>query len=400
MDRIGIEKYVGVVNGQMLADIQRAARSIYGLRVLHVNSTFCGGGVAGMLNSLVPMMNDIGVSADWNLLYGDPSVFEITKKLHNGIQGEDVELTAQDLDAYLSVNRTFAQYSPVFHDVVIVHDPQPLPMIRFRRRENPWVWRCHIDVSSPNKHVLDTLLPFIFRYDTVVVSSESFKQPDWAMDISIIPPAIDPFSELNRDLSEDEINAKLAEYDIDQSKPILIQVSRFDKWKDPEGVLEVFERVSQDVDCSLVMLGNMASDDPEGPAIFQSVTERAAAMDDVRLITQNDPVLVNALQRRATVVLQLSKREGFGLTVSEALWKGTPVVATRAGGIPLQIKDSEMGFLVEPEDYDGAAERVLTFLKDPNLCAEFANAGREHVRSRFLIPRLLLDWLNVLKELG
>ena len=400
MDRIGIEMYDGVVDGQMLADIQRVARSIYGLRVLHVNSVFQGGGVAGMLNSLIPLMNDVGVNANWNLLYGDPDVFEITKKLHNGIQGEDVELTAQELDAYLSLNRTFALYSPVIHDVVIVHDPQPLPMIRYRRRENPWVWRCHIDASNPNRHVLDTLRPFIMRYDAAVISSESYKQPDWFMDTHIAPPAIDPFAELNRELSDDEINAKLAEYDIDQTKPILTQVSRFDKWKDPEGVLEVFKRVRQDVDCSLVLLGNMAADDPEGPAIFQSMTETAAAMDQVKLITQNDPLLVNALQRRAAVVLQLSKREGFGLTVSEALWKGTPVVATQVGGIPIQVKDSEMGFLVEPEAYDDAAERVLTLLKDPNLCVEFGNTGREHVRSKFLIPRLLLDWLNILRELG
>jgi len=400
MEAIGIEKYVGMVDGQMLADIQRAARSIYGLRVLHINSVYQGGGVAGMLHSLIPLMNDVGVNANWNLLYGDPEVFEITKKLHNGIQGEDVELTAKELDAYLALNRAFALYSPVIHDVVIVHDPQPLPMIRYRRRENPWVWRCHIDASNPSKHVLDTLRPFIMRYDAAVVSSESYKQPDWHMDTHIAPPAIDPFAELNRELSDDEINAKLAEYDIDQTKPILTQVSRFDKWKDPEGVLEVFKRVRQDVNCSLVLLGNMAADDPEGPAIFQSISETAAAMDDVQLITQNDPVLVNALQRRATVVLQLSKREGFGLTVSEALWKGTPVVATQVGGIPLQVKDSKMGFLVEPEAYDAAAERVLTLLKDSNLCAEFANAGREHVRGKFLIPRLLLDWLNVLRELG
>lgn len=400
MDRIGIERYDGVVDGQMLAAIQRVARSIYGLRVLHVNSVFQGGGVAGMLNSLIPLMNDVGVNADWNLLYSDPDVFETTKKLHNGIQGEDVELTARELDAYLELNRTFALYSPVVHDVVIVHDPQPLPMIRYRQRENPWVWRCHIDASSPNKLVMDTLRPFIMRYDAIVASSESYKQPDWFMDTHIAPPAIDPFAELNREMSEDEINNKLAEYDIDQTKPILTQVSRFDKWKDPEGVLDVFKRVSQDVDCSLVLLGNMAGDDPEGPVIFKSITEKAAAMDQVKLITENDPLLVNALQRRAAVVLQLSKREGFGLTVSEALWKATPVVATQVGGIPLQVIDARTGFLVQPEAYDEAAACVLKLLKDPQLGVEFGNAGREHVRANFLIPRLLLDWLNVLNQLG
>ena len=400
MEAIGIEKYVGIVDGQMLADIQRAARSIYGLRVLHVNSVYQGGGVAGMLHSLIPLMNDVGVNANWSLLYADPDVFEITKKLHNGIQGEDIELTARELHAYLALNRAFATYSPVTHDIVIVHDPQPLPMIRYRRRKNPWVWRCHIDASNPNKHVMDKLRPFIMRYDAAVVSSESYKQPDWHMDIHIAPPAIDPFAKLNRELTDAEIDVKLAEYNIDQTKPVITQVSRFDKWKDPEGVLEVFKRVKQDVDCSLVLLGNMAADDPEGPAVLQSVAGTAAVMDNVQLITQNDPVLVNALQRRAAVVLQLSKREGFGLTVSEALWKGTPVVATQVGGIPIQVKDAEMGFLVEPEAYDKAAERVLTLLKDPNICAEFGNAGREHVRNRFLIPRLLLDWLNVLKGLG
>ncbi len=400
MDGIGIEKYVGIIESEMIADIQRAARSIYGLRVLHVNSTFHGGGVAGMLNSLIPLMNDIGVNADWNLLYGDPALFEVTKKLHNGIQGEDVKLTQKDLESYLSVNRAFALYSPVIHDVVIVHDPQPLPMIRFRQRENPWVWRCHIDVSNPNPHVLDTLRPFILRYDATVVSTEMFRRPAWPMDTYIIPPAIDPFSEINRDLSDAEVTAKLEEYGIKRNKPLLAQVSRFDKWKDPLGVLEVFRRVKNDVDCQLVLLGNMANDDPEGPIIFEQVTQQATEMDDVVLVTQTDPQLVNALQRRASVILQMSRREGFGLTVSEALWKGTPVVATDVGGISLQVEDGKVGYLTQPGDYDAAAERVLALLKDSARREGFGRAGREHVRANFLIPRLLLDWLNLLRELA
>ncbi len=400
MDGIGIEKYVGVIDSEIIANIQRAARSIYGLRVLHVNSTFHGGGVAGMLNSLIPLMNDIGVNADWNLLYGDPALFEVTKKLHNGVQGEDVSLTEHDLESYLSVNRTFALYSPVIHDVVIVHDPQPLPMIRFRQRENPWVWRCHIDVSNPNSHILEILHPFILRYDAAVVSTESFRRPALSMDTFIIPPAIDPFSEINREMSDTDADAKLREYDISLNKPILTQVSRFDKWKDPLGVLEVFERVKRSVDCQLILLGNMANDDPEGPVIFADVTRKAAEMDDVKLVTQTDPQLVNALQRRAAVVLQMSKREGFGLTVSEALWKGTPVVATEVGGIPLQVGDGKVGYLVRPGDYDTAAERVVTLLEDAASRTELGIAGKEHVRSNFLIPRLLLDWLNLLRELA
>jgi len=400
MDRIGIERYSRIVDGQVLADIQRAARSIYGLRVLHVNSTFHGGGVAGMLNSLIPLMNDVGVNADWNLLYGDPSLFAVTKKLHNGLQGEQVELSEADLEAYLSINETFALYSPIVHHVVIVHDPQPLPMIRFRKRENPWVWRCHIDVSSPDPKIEKALCPYIMRYDGAVVSSESFRRPEWPLDTHIISPAIDPFSDLNRDLSDSEIDGKLAEYGISNDRPLLLQVSRFDKWKDPVGVLEVFKRVKQDVDCQLILLGNMANDDPEGPIIYAEVSREAERVQDVQLITQSDPLLVNALQRRAAVVVQLSRREGFGLTVSEALWKGTPVVATRVGGIPLQIENERTGYLVTPGDYDEAAGRILALLKDPQLRSEQGQAGREHVRGQFLIPRLLLDWLNVLKDLA
>ena len=400
MDRIGIERYSGIVDGQVLADIQRAARPIYGLRVLHVNSTFHGGGVAGMLNSLIPLMNDVGVNADWNLLYGDPALFAVTKKLHNGLQGEDVELTESDLGAYLSVNQMFSLYSPIVHHVVIVHDPQPLPMIRFRQRENPWVWRCHIDVSSPDPKVEKALCPYIMRYDGAVVSSESFRRPEWPLDTHIIAPAIDPFSELNRDLPEGAIDAKLAEYGIGRDKPLLVQVSRFDKWKDPLGVLKTFERVKRSVDCRLILLGNMAADDPEGPEIFEQVRREAERQNDVQLITQSDPFLVNALQRRAAAVMQLSRREGFGLTVSEALWKGTPVVATRVGGIPLQIENEKSGYLVEPGDYETAAERLVGLLRDPHRGVALGQAGREHVRKNFLIPRLLHDWLCVLKDLA
>ena len=400
MDGLGIERYVGLIDGEMIAAIQRAARPNYGLRVLHVNSTFHGGGVAGMLNSLIPLMNDVGINADWNLLYGDPAVFAVTKKLHNGLQGEDVDLTDQEIQAYLGINRTFALYSPVIHHVVIVHDPQPLPMIRFRQRENPWIWRLHIDVSSPDPQVVNLLSPFILRYDSAVVSTEAFQRPSWPIDTNIIPPAIDPFSEINRAMTPQEIEQKLAEYGLDRTKPILVQVSRFDKWKDPLGVLETYQRVKQDADCQLVLLGNMATDDPEGPIIFEDVVRKASELDDVHLITQTDPLLVNALQRSAAVVLQLSKREGFGLTVSEALWKGTPVVAGHVGGIPLQIEDGRTGYLVHPGDYDAAADRILRLLKDPDLRAEYGHEGREHVRSHFLIPRLLLDWLKVIGKLA
>lgn len=400
MERMGIEKYADIIDASVFGEIQQTARGMYGLHVLHVNSTFHGGGVAGMLNALVPLMNDVGINADWNLLYGDPAVFAVTKKIHNGLQGESVQLTAEEFDSYLALNRTCALYSPIAHDVVIVHDPQPLPMIRFVRRQAPWVWRCHIDVSSPGPDVERAVRPFIMRYDAAVVSSETFRRPAWSLSTYVIPPAIDPFSDINRDLTEDEVDDKLRQYGIDPHWPFILQVSRFDKWKDPLGVLKVFDRVRTSVDCQLILLGSMATDDPEGPAIYRQVEPVARARREVTLITETDPLLVNAAQRRAGAVLQLSRREGFGLTVSEALWKGTPVVASRVGGIPMQIIDGVTGALIEPGDYDTAAERTVAFMERPSSRADAGAAAREHVRQHFLIPRLLLDWLRLLKDLA
>jgi len=385
----------------MIAAVFKAARPLYGLRVLEVNATFHGGGVAGMLHSLIPLMNDVGIDANWNLLYGDPTLFQVTKKLHNAMQGEPVELTEREVGDYLRVNEAFARYSPVAdHDVIIVHDPQPLPMIRYHQRVNPWVWRCHIDISNPYPAVWEMLKPFILRYDAVVVSSEAFRKPDLPAQTHIIPPAIDPLSELNRDLTPAEVDRKLNEYGIPRDKPILLQVSRFDKWKDPVGVLQMYAQVKQAVDCRLVMVGNMATDDPEGPQIYAQVLEQTRELEDVHLITETDPLLVNALQAEAAVVVQLSLKEGFGLTVAEALWKKTPVVAAGVGGIPLQVVHGQTGYLVEPQDYDGAATWVAKLVRDPDLRRQIGVQGREHVRQRFLLPKLLLDWLNMLADLA
>ena len=392
------EDYIDIVGEDVIADISRAAQSLSGKKVLHVNATYFGGGVAEMLHTILPLMNAMGLDADWSLLYGHPDLFQMTKKLHNGLQGEAVDISQAELATYLSVNKAFAQYTPIMHDAVIIHDPQPLPAIHFRRRSQPWIWRCHIDPSVPSENVWDLLRPYIAEYDAMVVSSDAFRKPDLQVKTYIIQPAIDPFSTINCAMSTDEVNAKLAEYGIPQDKPLVVQVSRFDKWKDPVGVLNVFERVRKELDCRLVMLGNMAGDDPEGPVIYQQVAAKAAQMTDVHLITETDPALVNALQRAAAVVLQLSLKEGFGLTVSEALWKGTPVIATHVGGIPLQIEDGKMGYLTTAKDYETMSERVLTILASSDLGAAMGTAGREHVRERFLMTRLLLDWLKLLNE--
>ena len=395
----GIEMYAPLVGEERVVEIVRAARPLLGLRVLHVNSTFHGGGVAGMLRTLIPLMCDVGLDADWSLLYGTPELFGITKSLHNALQGEGIQLSEEDFELYLNINAFFARHTPLFHDVVVVHDPQPLPMIRYVKKDELWVWRCHIDLSGPDEGVWERLKPFALRYDAGVISSEAFRKPDLPLPSYIIPPAIDPFSDLNRELSQEAIDRKLAEYGLSPDRPLILQVSRFDKWKDPLGVLEVFRRVRKEADAQLVLLGNMAADDPEGPQMFKEVSARAEELPDVHLITATDELLVNALQRAASVVVQLSLREGFGLTISEALWKGTPVVATNVGGIPLQVLDGKTGFLARPKDYDAIAERVLTLLKDRKLAAELGQAGREHVRRNFLMPRLLLDWLKLLADI-
>ncbi len=394
-----IEDYLDLIGSEMIARIYTTARSLYQLKILNINATYHGGGVAGMLQTIVPLMNEIGIDVDWNILYGEPALFQTTKKLHNGLQGERIAFAEDEFTSYLRVNEAFARYSPICHDVVVVHDPQPLPMIHYRKKEGPWVWRCHIDLSTPDEAVWRMLKPYVLRYDAIVVSSESFKKKDLPLPTYIIPPAIDPFSEINRSLTEEEIRTKLSEYGIPQDKPLLVQVSRFDKWKDPLGVLRVYENVKRECDCRLVMLGNMASDDPEGPIIYQQVAKQANKMDDVHLITKTDPLLVNALQRAATVVLQLSLKEGFGLTVSEALWKKTPVVASRVGGIPLQINDGETGYLVTPQDYTEISERVLKILEDPGFGKKLGEAGYEHVRTNFLMPRLISDWLHLLNDI-
>ena len=383
----------------MIEEIRATAQPLNGLSLLNINSTAVGGGVAEMLHTLIPLFNDIGIGTRWEVIKGTPLFFNVTKKIHNALQGENLQLSEEMQAEYQSVNRKNAARIDLSADVVVIHDPQPLPLIDHRRTGGPWVWRCHIDLSNPNADVWEKLKPYVLRYDAVVVSSESFKKADLPVKTYVIPPAIDPFSPINRPLTADEINAKLAEYKIPQDKPLIVQVSRFDKWKDPLGVIEVFSRVRKEADARLVMLGNMASDDPEGPTIYENVRKAAAGIPDVHLITETDPLLVNALQRSAAVVLQISLKEGFGLTVSEALWKGTPVIATNVGGIPLQIEDGEMGYLVTPRDYESMSARVLDILGDPDLRAKLGETGREHVRKKFLMPRLIYDWLNLIGKI-
>ncbi|MCD6451519.1 MAG: glycosyltransferase [Acidobacteria bacterium] len=396
-----LEDYRDIVGKEVIADIHRRARRLYGVHILHINSTCIGGGVAEILNSFIPLMNDIGVDAGWRLFHGNPDFFTITKKFHNALQGEPINFTEMKKKLYIQANETFSSYTHIDHDCVFIHDPQPLPLVKFYKKKQPWVWRCHVDLSHPNRELWRFLEGFILRYDAMIISDEKYRK-DIPIEQRVIYPTIDPLSPKNKELAPKVIAKYLKKFGIPNDKPIILQVSRFDKWKDPKGVIEVFELVKEEVDCRLVLCGNMATDDPEGALIYDEVKEKAKKWmekGDIILITYDNNILVNALQRQAAVVVQKSIREGFGLAVTEALWKEKPVVASNVGGIPLQIKDGESGFLVEPRDTEGFAERILKILKDPELAKGLGKKGKETVRKNFLITRALIDYLDLLCDL-
>ncbi|MBN2011216.1 glycosyltransferase [candidate division KSB1 bacterium] len=396
-----LNDYRDIVGDKVISDIIKAARPLYGKRVIHINSTFYGGGVAEMLTSLVPLMNDVGLDAGWRIIRGAPEFFSITKKFHNALQGDEIHLTDIKKRLYKEINEDFAYYTHINHDAVVIHDPQPLPLINFYKKRQPWIWRGHIDLSHPNPELWKFLTNFILKYDVTIVSHEKYKN-DLPMEYKIIHPAIDPLSNKNHDMSATEIREHLEKFQVPNEKPMITQISRFDKWKDPLGVLEIYKLVKKEVDCRLILCGSMAPDDPEGIEIYQEVQQRAANLiesGDVTLLTLESNFLVNALQRASSVVIQKSLREGFGLTVTEAMWKKTPVVASNVGGIPLQIQDGENGYLAEPDDIRGFADRVIHLLKNPDKAGKIGERAHESVRQNFLITRILQDYLDLFNDL-
>ncbi len=397
-----IEEYAQFVSDKDMFEIYKAARRLYGRTIVHTNSTYYGGGVAEILSALVPLMNDIGIPTGWRLLRGTPDFFDITKKFHNALQGDPLNLTEMKKKIYIQTNVDFSTYNHIDHDCVIVHDPQPLPSIKFYRKTQPWIWRVHIDLSHPHPKLWDFLKNYILKYDIAIVSSSEYKRKDLPLEQRVIQPAIDPLNTKNINISEKTIEKYLKKFNVPTNKPIICQISRFDKWKDPEGVVKVYKRIREKIDCRLVLCGSMATDDPDSYQTYERLrknTENFMKNGDIILITSENNILVNSLQRQAAVIIQKSLREGFGLTVTEALWKEKPVVASNVGGIKLQIKDGENGFLVEPHDIEVFADRVVEILKHPQLARELGKRGKASVEKRFLITRLLWDYLNLIHEM-
>ncbi len=394
--------YREIVGDEVISSIYRKARGLYGKHFLQINSTYYGGGVAEILDSLVPLMNNVGIETDWRMLRGSPDLFTITKKFHNALQGDSIKLSERKRQLYIDVNEAFSTYCHVDQDCIIIHDPQPLPLIKFYRKSQPWVWRCHIDLTDPNAKLWEFLKGFILKYDMVIFSSEKFKKKDLPVDQRVIVPAINPLSLKNKELSERDISKYVRRAGIPTDKPVITQVSRMDPWKDPEGLLEIFKRVREKVDCRLVYCYDMALDDPEGVAIYAKVYRKAKKLrekGDVIFVVGKHEILVNSIQRFSTILVQNSIREGFCLAVTEGLWKGKPMVATNVGGIPIQIRDAEEGFLVEPNNKDQFAERIIEILKNPSLATEMGNKAKERVRKHFLTTRLLSDYLELLTEI-
>jgi trehalose synthase len=397
--------YTHVVGKDLTEQIRQLAEPLKGKRVLHVSATAFGGGVSEILYTLVPLMRDVGVDAHWHVIFGKEEFYNATKLLHNSLQGAEETLSDEQWEIFDEINQINAEGLQGEWDVVIVHDPQPIGLLRgAKAKSDKWIWRCHIDLSTPNPAPIARLLPMIEEYDASVWHMEQYVPADMGRHreaVRICPPAIDPLSPKNMAFSPEDAAFVCRQFGIDVDRPLITQVSRFDPWKDPIGVIDAYRQVTEQVpEAQLAMVGSMATDDPEGMEYFQKTFEYADGDEDIKILSNLNNVgaiEVNAFQSQSDICLQKSIREGFGLTVTEALWKGRPTVAGNVGGIPLQIEDGVSGYLVNsPQE---CAERCLEILRDPELGKKLGREGKEHARREFLTPRLLRDWLQLFTDL-
>ncbi len=389
--------YRSFMGEEHIAKIYRKATALCDKHIVHINSTYTGGGVAEMLRSSIPLMNEAGIDSGWRMIVGFKDYYKVTKKIHNALQGEDIDFSHWKKRVYEETNKKFSSFTHLDHDLVIIHDPQPLPLIQYYSKTQPWLWRCHIDLSNPNEEVWDYLKSYVLKYDATIYQLEKFRMGKTNEHEYVLQPAIDPITIKNKELEEKEIVKRVKNAGIDPKRPMIAQVSRFDKWKDPLGVVKIFKKIkSMGIDCQLVLIGGMATDDPEGEIIYRKIRGEIRNTEDVILLLDASDILVNAVQRKADVILQMSLKEGFGLTVTEALWKGTPVISTKVGGITLQVDDGKNGYLVEPGDYESAANRVVELLQDKDKRKKMGVAGRKKVKENFLIPRLIEEWIDIL----
>lgn len=388
-----IDVYKNIAPKGDLMLLRRLGDALRSRSFLHVNSTREGGGVAEILHRMIPILRELGIDARWEVIEGDARFFDITKKIHNGLQGNEEIITDQMWEYHGEVNRRNAEKLNLKADAVLIHDPQPAALVNFRKK-GIWMWRCHIDVSGPKMAVWNALKRHCEKFDAAVFSVAKFAR---AMPVEefIIPPSIDPVSDKNRDLSDSEIRDAAERFGIPRDRPVLLQVSRFDRFKDPIGVIKAYRMVKKYNDCVLVLAGSPASDDPEGEAVLNEVKEYASDDRDIfiLLLPPFSDKDINALQRMATVVLQKSLKEGFGLTVAEAMWKEKPVLGGAVGGIPLQIVHGVTGFLVHSSE--GAAFRIRQLLNNPDMAKRMGERGKEYIRNNFLITRQARDYLAV-----
>lgn len=390
---VSLNNYTPIVGQSTIDELYLLGKKLRDKVVQNINSTAVGGGVAEILTKMVPLLKELAVDARWDVIKGDGKFFSITKKIHNALHGVDIELSKEELDYFKQVNHNNAGEINFYGDIVYIHDPQPIALVDKRKEVGKkWVWRCHIDFTEPNQKIFDFLRRYIEQYDCAVFSAPAFSR-ELNIPQILVSPSIDPLSDKNKELPQATIDSVLERFEIDSERPIVTQISRFDYLKDPLGVIEVYKKVKKYIDFQLILAGGGATDDPEGMKVLEEV--KAASTDDpdihVIFLPPASDIEINALQRASSVILQKSLKEGFGLTVAEALWKRKPVIASAVGGIPLQIAHKYSGIL--SHSIEGTAFYLKQLLNDPDYAMRLGLNGKEHIRNNFLITRHIRDYL-------